>query len=388
MRFFWLALALLMVGCQEKGEVIGEEITGYRGEARLNPYLAAEKYLNKQGYEAKSSRVWPENKDGLKMIVVPLSFMKTKGIAMRILEWVEEGGTLVVTMSGGEAGRNDFTSNESGGDGLFFIEEEDEEEATGEAFFLERLRVTTTFTDWSGLWAVDEVEADGHLRRPWHLSRLEEDYGGYQLEFEGEMGLQTSFGRPWELERDGTARIVESFYGGGSVIMLGHARPFRNPYLARADHAEFLEMLVDYGGSGSVVFLYGAGDSFFAMLWSRGWRFVVAGLVLLLLWLWMRIPRFGPVLADLEVTQKPYGESLLASARYLWRSGQVKALVLPLQERIDREIEGDLTTRAERLAEECDLNTEEVASSLQPILSKDPNILLKNVQRLQTLLKR
>jgi len=300
MRFFWLALALLMVGCQEKGEVIGEEITGYRGEARLNPYLAAEKYLNKQGYEAKSSRVWPENKDGLKMIVVPLSFIKTKGIAMRILEWVEEGGTLVVTMSGGEAGRNDFTSNESGGDGLFSIEEEDEEEATGEAFFLERLRVTTTFTDWSGLWAVDEVEADGHLRRPWHLSRLEEDYGGYQLEFEGEMGL------------------------------------FRNPYLARAGHAEFLEMLVDYGGSGSVVFLYGAGDSFFAMLWSRGWRFVVAGLVLLLLWLWMRIPRFGPVLADLEVT----------------------------------------------------LNTEEVASSLQPILSKDPNILLKNVQRLQTLLKR
>ena len=66
----------------------------------------------------------------------------------------------------------------------------------------------------------------------------------------------------------------------------------------------------------------------------------------------------------------------------------MKALVLPLQERIDREIEGDLTTRAERLAEECDLNTEEVASSLQPILSKDPNILLKNVQRLQTLLKR
>lgn len=385
MRFFWLALVLLMTGCQDEGKVIREEITGYRGEARLNPYLAAEKYLDAQGFEAKSSRVWPENKDGLNMIVVPLSFIKTKGIAMRILEWVEEGGTLVVTMSGGEAGRNDFTSGESDGDGLFSIEED---EAAGETFFLEQLRVTTALTDWSDLCVVDEIEEDGHLSRPWHLTRLEEDYGDYQLEFEGEIGLQTGFGRPWELERNGNARIVEAFHGAGSVVMLGHARPFRNPYLARADHAEFLEMLVEYGGSDSVVFLYGAGDSFFAMLWSRGWRFVVAGLVLLLVWLWMRIPRFGPVLADLEVTQKPYGESLLASARYLWRSGQMKALVLPLQQRIDREGQGSISTRAERLAEECDLDAEEVASSLQPIISKDPNTLLKTVQRLQTLLKR
>ena len=80
----------------------------------MNPYLAAERYLEAKGFSAESSRTWSNYGIETSVIFMPASFLQTKGMALRALDWVGNGGTLVLTMQGGEPGRNDFADSYSG----------------------------------------------------------------------------------------------------------------------------------------------------------------------------------------------------------------------------------------------------------------------------------
>jgi hypothetical protein len=169
---------------------------------------------------------------------------------------------------------------------------------------------------------------------------------------------------------------------------LAHARPLRSPYLDRADHADFLDMIAKNYGGGDLVFLYGSGTSFFDLVWKEGKMVVIAGGLLLVFWLWLRVPRFGPVLMDSYGRPKPYGEALKASARFLWRRGQIEHFLRPLRARIEHENSGDPDTLYDRLAAASNVPREEVAEALTLRSLKDPNHILKVVQKLQALLKR
>lgn len=383
MRWLWVIAVLFLVGCQdpERGEKEKDVPTGYTGKARVNPYLAAEIYLTNKGWNAKSSRTWTNYDFETSVIFMPVSFLQTKGMGIRALDWVSNGGTLILTVEGGEPERNDFTTSKSGGgvpyDGEF----------TGMDHVFEELGVEVEDVIWSD-FSDDETEEDGHLSRDWHITRLEASRGGFHLEQEGQVGLSIGDGWNWDLEVDGSSRMVGIRYGNGEVMVLAHARPLRSPYLARSDHAAFLESIANDYGDGDIVFLYGSGNSFFGLLWKEGRMVVIAGLLLLVCWLWMRIPRFGPVLYDSFKKPKPYGEELKASARFLWRRGQIEHLLRPLRARLEKENQGDPDTLYDRLAEESDLQRDEVAEALTIDPPKDPGHILKVVQKLQALLKR
>jgi hypothetical protein len=373
---------ILLLGCQDrpKREKVGEAPMGYRGEARLNPYLGAQRYLEAKGWSVESSRTWSNYDSETSVIFMPGSFLQTKGMAMRVLEWVQEGGTLVLTIQGGEPGRNDFTSPSSGpvaGKGDF----------TGldDVFELFGVEVASQVNPAK---EVDQVTEDGHLAREWEVSRTTREFGGLALEFEGRTVLRIEDGVPWVPEAGGGSRVVEGGYGLGSVIFLAHARPLRSPYLARADHAHFLEFLAGRSGPGELVFLYGSTTSFFGLLWKEGRMVVIAGLCALVAWLWMRIPRFGPILRDREVKPQKYGESLTTSARFLWRVGKIAALIRPLRERIEQQSEGDPESLYDRLAGESGMSRDEVKETLTAEPPRDPGQTLRLVERLQLLLRR
>lgn len=385
MKSLWLILALFLVACQdpEKGEKIREVPLGYSGEARLNPYLAAEKYLSSKGWSVESSRSWSNYDLETSIIFMPCSFLETEGMGIRALDWVSEGGTLVLSVEGGEPERNDFTDSSSG----LGLPEEDE--FSGWDYLTEMLGINVESSAWSENPNEEtELEKKGHLSRAWSVTNLRAERGGYQLEMEGHLGFDSSGNRHWDHKQDGVSRVVGSGFGAGQVILLAHARPFRNPYIARADHAEFLEMLAESYGQGEIVFLYGSSNSFFGLIWKEGRMVVIAGLLLLICWLWMRIPRFGPVLQDLEVKRRPYGDELKASARFLWRNGQIEHLLRPLRSRLEMENQGDPETLYDRLAEESELGRHDVAEALTTEAPKDPGHTLKVVQKLQALLKR
>ena len=383
MRWGILGFVLMLAGCEDpEREKIKEIPTGYKGQARINPYLAAERYLNEQGWVASSSRTWANFDDETGVIFVPSSFLETRGMGIRVLDWVAEGGTLVVMAAGGEPERNDFTDDAT-------AEPPAEGENSGWDYLLAELGLEIREGDWED-FVDDEVELKeyGHLSRPWHVTKLEDDRGGYHLELEGPVGIYSEYDRSWDAVVDGVSRVLGVSYGGGEVLVISHARPFRSPYLGRADHAEFLEGLADAFGPGEVVFLYGSSNSFFGLIWKEGYMVVIAGLILLGCWLWMRVPRFGPVLEDSFKKPRPYGDELTASARFLWRRGQVEHLLGPLRAKLERENEGNPETLCERLAEDSDLKRDEVAEALAIAPLNDPGQILKVVRKLQTLLKR
>jgi hypothetical protein len=115
---------------------------------------------------------------------------------------------------------------------------------------------------------------------------------------------------------------------------------------------------------------------------------VIAGFILLVAWLWMRIPRFGPILRDNSVKRQPYGESLITSARFLWRTGELEHLVRPLRYQLEGENQGDSESFYDRLAEESGLPRDEVAEVFTIDPPKDPGHILKVAQKLQILFKR
>ena len=383
MKYFVFVALLFLLGCgQKEGRRKVDEVPmGYVGKARVNPYLAAEKYLDQQGWDVESSRTWSNYDDETQMIIVPGSFLQTKGMAMRVLDWVNQGGNLVITIEGGEPDRNDFTESDSGM-GAF-----ETEDYAGLAHVLEQFKISSSQYSYQAV--EDNSKNRGHLSRPWELVKTKEEWGGHSLEFEGEVGLKIEKGRNWTQSEDGKSRMVGMNYGAGEVLVLAHARPFRNPYLARADHAEFLDHLSGrYGSAGKIVFLYGSANSFFGLVWKEGWMVVIAGLILLVAWLWMRIPRFGPILRDNLVKHQPYGESLITSARFLWRAGELGHLVRPLRAQLESENQGDSASFYDRLAEESGLPRDEVVQAFTIDPPKDPSHILKVAQKLQVLFKR
>ena len=79
----WCAFLSLLFfsGCGPKEErrAVDEIPMGYVGKARINPYLAAEKYLDQLGWNVESTRTWSNYDNETRMIILPGSFLRTKG---------------------------------------------------------------------------------------------------------------------------------------------------------------------------------------------------------------------------------------------------------------------------------------------------------------------
>ena len=380
------ALSLLLTACQRNrtnsDEWDVEEIPlGYRGPARINPYLAAERFLSANGYNAKSSLVWSKAEENMDIIMMPASFLSTKGMGMRALDWVEEGGMLVITVEGGEGEINDFQS----GRRYFWSEEPD---LLGFDYLVEKAGIEVEENAWE---PVSEPEGRGHLANSWHTANFEVIQNGenknYQVEFQGGVGLDVKSGKRWDSANNNKGRMVTTEYGYGDIMVLSHARAFRNAYIDRADHAQFVKWIGNRRGEKSIVFLYGSGTSFMGLLWQHGWQAIIAGLLLLAFWLWMRIPRFGPLKEDDHVVLGGYGDALSASARFLWRKKQLHHYLRPLRDRIEAENPDDPENHYQLLAEKSGFTREEIVEAMTAPQTKDPASLTRIVQRLQTILK-
>ena len=119
-------------------------------------------------------------------------------------------------------------------------------------------------------------------------------------------------------------------WDNGFVTAFADARYFYNESIDELDHARLLLDTVDgHIAPGKVWFVF---DAAFPTLWQLIWdnaRYVVIGLALaLVLWLWSRMPAFGPAMAPESMERRSIMEHIRAAGNFAWRHRASRDLVI------------------------------------------------------------
>jgi hypothetical protein len=251
---------------------------GASGEARLRPFLAAQRFAGRMGLAAKELRSLPEM-DAIApggVLLVPNRRQSLDPQRMeRMLTWVQNGGHLIA-----------------------------EAEAHG---------VPDPLFD---LLAVRRVEST-YSSAPVLLT-----FGGrvVSLPLQGRLSLELPTGRLLLRGAIGEAVYLASFTRGRGVVTVTTSLGFaRNNAIGTGDHAEALWQLMRLTpATHFAVYAQPVRLSLWRFLAEHALAVLFAGAALLVAWLWRIAPRFGPVAPDAPPARRRLLDHLRASGRYYW----------------------------------------------------------------------
>jgi hypothetical protein len=125
--------------------------------------------------------------------------------------------------------------------------------------------------------------------------------------------------------------------GKGDVLVFSDLDIFSNMRLHHLDHADLLLALTR--GSNAVWWIRSVdAPALHHWLWQRGWPLICAATLLLLLFLWHRIPRRGVMLQSADIHERDFTDHFQAASALLWRIGQPRALLEPLRRDVMRQL--------------------------------------------------
>ncbi len=268
--------------------VPAKDWVGPSGEARRNPFLAAERFVERMGLPARQLRAFPEL-DSLPagaVLVLPNRRQALDPRRIReLVSWAEAGGHLIA---------------------------EAELAGVPDPLF-DRLSVRRSPAP--------------RLPKPLAI----EMPGGERLNvsFHDAVALQPPAGPL--LLRAGTHETVKLavFRRGRGVVTVASSLQFaRNAFIGSNDHAVFFWELLDFTPAKEMgVYLRPERLSLWSFLKEHAAPVLAAGAALLALWLWHVGPRFGPVAPDAPPARRRLLDHLRASGRYYWARGLRARLV-------------------------------------------------------------
>ena len=353
----WLLMAIALTAC-DYTEVKRE--IGYKGKARINPWLAAERFAAQYDGEVRSLAAWtaPEFEDAVWF--VPASVLGNESFTRRLESWVGEGGHLVVLVEHADSESSDWSRHGA--------------EPELPLALLGML-------DEAGITLEDGKE-------PVSASKIEFEGDAFEVDAQSDICVSVDGDEP------GVFKSVES--GDGRISVLTDARLFRNRWIGDKQHAGLLDALIrvtEY--EGNIGFVRGSGLSLWGLLGDHLWPVLIGLAVLTLLWLWKNFARFGPVeAAECASALRGYEHHLEALGDFQWRLDRAVALLVPLRAQI-LERGQRLVTRAGRLdddffqflADRAGLSRERVFRALAEAAPADSAILTRSVADLQRLLQ-
>ena len=309
-RFFrasWLlrlGLAVLLVmACGCSREYVEREI-GYKGRARVNPWLAAERFAHSAGFDVRSLAAWrsPENTEA--MWLVPAAVLNNESFVRRVEQWVKAGGHLLVVVEHAAAEASDWRE------------------------FEPELPLAPALPAMLHRFGI-ELQAGG--------AGASAEAGVVTLRFAGrEFEVATTAHTTVSVRKGAPGMFASVRAGAGRVSVLADACPLRNRWIGEHQHAEFLAALLGAARrDGPVVFVRSCGLSFWGMLRRDLWPVLTGLAVLLGLWLWKSLSRFGPLeAAAAPATGLGYDHHLEALGNFHWRLDRAAGLLAPLREQI------------------------------------------------------
>jgi len=283
-----------------------EFYVGFSGEARYNPFLAAERLLNELDIEADSRETFRPSEwlpPGTDTLVVYANPVLTESAELASLHyWVSvEGGHLVMLPPRNDDVSVDVLLTEFG---LIMEPVDDVLEDTGS----------------------EEDAADTDAA----AEALEDD-----VDYEVDLSL-TQY-RLMALDADASASLTDDLgnivlrraEGNGYVTAVASEYYFDNYRLNEADHARLLlDVVAGYVVPGNVWFVF---QMSFPPLWKvilDAAPYLLLTLALMLVfWLWSRMPRFGPLIEARQDSRRSIGEHVEAAGRFGWRYDGAAALI-------------------------------------------------------------
>ena len=311
-----LIIALLLAVCGAIGywfytnfEKERKEIeVGYHGAARVNSLLAAQRYFESFGVPTRSVESLTEFPPVSATLIIPTArYEMGAGEAQRLRRWVEAGGHLVVVPT--SAFDEQYERADALLDPLGIQVREVEDPQSG----------GLVDVDWPDSGDFMTVYMDAYVR----LDRT-----------------QTKNKILLELADDDGAYLVRLALGRGVVTVLADANFLTNPRIAHNDHAAYLWRVAQLGDKRPVWLVYS--DSMPPLhrwLMQHAWTALIAGALLLLLWLWAASRRFGSVLAPEPLMRRRLLDHVDATGRFLWRAGQGEQLMKGARQALYRALE-------------------------------------------------
>ncbi|MFC5051975.1 DUF4350 domain-containing protein [Rubritalea spongiae] len=402
-----------------------ENVIGYMGKARKNPYLAAERYLEAGGkvVESTSGVLKFDEADGT--VFAPASSVRSVGDAERILEWVADGGHFVCFLERGE----EFWTDVGGypdHEPEVWGESEEDEINNGINMLLEAVDLKLEVDeDWESaediLGDLEKTgEEENEALKKAREERLDKIARGrilpssevVDIYFDDEQSYAARLGGMKYFESiDDTYyigdwydiadhhRFFSRLYGYseqgnefmGRITFVSEARLFRNPYLELEQHAELLDAMV--ANNEHVEFSLGKIRSFTSMLGEHASKAMWALFVLTVLWLWKNLPRFGPLLEVTEGHSRNYLEQVQHVGRFFWRQERSDVLLKSLREAVLQKSghafseHQDSSVLLEKLSESSGMNREQITEAMTLKQVKDSSTMVRITKNLQTLLK-
>jgi len=367
------------------------------------------------GLEVELEHGLSQFEDEVAVIFLPPSSVNTVGRAKRLEKWVRDGGHLVVMLDGGELGGNDFRPSPNpvsvfnekierpGVDYLLktmgleleswsFDEGEDEDKVGEDSEKSEEKSDEMDLDEWEILLEKDRV-----------LIRAKES----QIKFGGKSYSISHWSNQAVVDEDVSAdgkfaseaegekhRFLSAPLGEGRVTWLTDAHPLRNRFIAEADHAKFLKGLVELSRSGRIVFSKGEGDGLFSLLWRHFPLAVIALLIVVVVWLWRNLPRFGPPKDVATGGLREFSGQVRGVGRFLWRQKREDAMLNALRVQVNRGLslgpsqvlvsgEDSADGLFELLAEKSGLSVEEVKEAMTREEVREPGAMVRMVKNLQ-----
>lgn len=278
-------------------EVTEKVHTGYSGEARTNPWLAAQRLLERMGAKAATMRSIPELRTlpaSATLVLPARRHSLTQNLQQSILDWVEHGGQLIV-----------------------------ESEPIGEpdpllaSLGVRRIAVKKPRGSANRCESNEPFEIvlpgreKGSLVRLARNLRLESPNADF--EFDGGWGNA----------------LLRFQYGNGQVTVMNELDFASNSRIGAEQHAQFLWELVSLAPGEAVVEFFNRPSRLSLVDWLRenAWAPLSGGALVLLLWLWYVAPRLGPVAPDPARDRRRLLDHLRASGRFLWSNGGAQRML-------------------------------------------------------------
>jgi hypothetical protein len=324
-------VALFFLSCEKRSIEIP---SGYQGEAARNPYLAAQRLLERMGTPVRSFAELPgihelPPPDATLLVPTPRRTLG-KARALELTRWVESGGHLVVVswQLFDDADRAPDLVLDSLGVRQYLNEAQDEEPPDEEPAPPESEEPAPLVTQAS---TPDEEDAEPAPE----IARAEfpDRESALQVEFDPafriELDPAATDARVFEIADANGAHLVTLRKGRGLVTALTDDYFLTQPVIEDWDHAELVYRIAHFAGRAGPVWIVW-GDEYpgaLTLLWRHAWMVVASALLVLALWLWSASRRYGPLAPDPSSERRELMEHVRASGRFQWRRAAAPALL-------------------------------------------------------------